>query len=152
LRQTDPPHDYGRVLLLWTAARMPGLLDDEQRTALVDTIWPHQSEDDGWSILAFAEPEEWGDGSRADKLRNEAEFENPPSDGHMTGLAVTVLRHAGVSPDDPRLIRAINWLRHNQRESGRWWTRSLNTDKFHFITYSGTCFALLGMASCDALE
>ena len=34
--------------------------------------------------------------------------------------------------------------------SGRWWTRSLNTDKFHFITYSGTVFPLLALDACDA--
>ena len=53
----------------------------------------------------------------------------------MTGLAVLVLREAGVPANDPRLQKGIQWLLANQRESGRWWTRSLNTDKAHYITY-----------------
>ena len=39
----------------------------------------------------------------------------------------------------------------DRRQSGRWWTRSLNTDKWHFITYSGTCYPLLALAKCGAL-
>ena len=42
----------------------------------------------------------------------------------MTGLAVLVLREAGVPANDPRLQKGVQWLLTNQRESGRWWTRS----------------------------
>jgi squalene-hopene/tetraprenyl-beta-curcumene cyclase len=50
-------------------------------------------------------------------------------------------------------IRACGeaWLLRNQRQSGRWWTRSLNTDKWHFITYSGSAYPLLALSLCDAL-
>ena len=69
----------------------------------------------------------------------------------MTGLAVLVLREAGVAADDPAVRRGVDWLLANQRESGRWWTRSLNTDSWHFITYSGTTLPLRALAACDAL-
>ncbi|MBL9084448.1 MAG: hypothetical protein JNK76_21785 [Planctomycetales bacterium] len=151
LRKTPPPHDYGRVLLLWAALRMPDLLDDARRRELVDQLARHQRPDGGWSIRNFAEPEQWGKGNRAEKLRAEPEFTTTPSDGHMTGLAVVVLREAGVPKNDPRLKKAVAWLKSNQRESGVWWTRSLNTDKFHFITYSSTAFPLLALAMCDEL-
>jgi hypothetical protein len=75
----------------------------------------------------------------------------PLSDGHMTGLAVLVLREAGVQVNDPRLQKGIQWLLTNQRESGRWWTRSLNTDKTHYITYSGTAYPLLALMKCGVL-
>ena len=99
----------------------------------------------------FGTPETWGKGNRAAKLRAEADFANPPSDGHMTGFAVLVLREAGIPASDPRIRKAVHWIKANQRESGRWWTRSLNTDKFHFVTYSGTCYPLLALAHCNAL-
>ena len=150
LRTTTPPHDYARVLLLWTASRMPGLLDDSRRAELVEMLLQKQREDGGWSIRTFAMPEQWGGGNRADKLRGEPEFASPPSDGHMTGLAIVVLRASGVAKDDPRIARGIAWIKTHQRASGRWWTRSLNTDKFHFITYSGTAFSLLALDACDA--
>ena len=152
LRNTEPPHDYGRLLLLWVSARLPGLIDAERKASITDSIWTHQQADGGWSIRTFAAPETWGSGNRAAKLRAEVEFKNPPSDGHMTGLAVLVLRETGIPKSDPRIKKAVRWLKANQRESGRWWTRSLNTDKYHFITYSGTCYPLLALAKCGALD
>lgn len=151
LRTTTPPHDYGRLLLLWTSTRLPGLLEENQKQNIIATIWKQQRDDGGWSIRTFATPEAWGDGGRANKLREEPEFNDPPSDGHQTGLAILVLREAGVSAQNERMVRGIQWLLDNQRESGRWWTRSLNTDGYHFITYSGTCYPILALAKCDAL-
>lgn len=151
LRTEPPPHDYGRVLLLWASSRMPDLLDSEQKQQLVEMIWRHQRPDGGWSIRTFAAPEAWGRGNRAEKLRGEPEFADPPSDGHQTGLAIVVLRSCGTKANDPRLRRAVEWLLANQRASGRWWTRSLNTDGQHFITYSGTALSLLALSLCDAL-
>lgn len=151
LQNEDPPHDYGKTLLLWAAARMPGLLDDARKQALIETVLSHQREDGGWAIRSFSAPEKWGGGNRAEKLRNEPEFANPPSDGHQTGLAIVVLREAGLSADDARIQKGVKWLLAKQRESGRWWTRSLNTDKWHFITFSGTAYPLLALQACDAL-
>ena len=150
--QTQPaPHDYGRLLLLWTANHMPALLSAEQRQAIIEMLWTHQQPDGGWSIRSFSTPEKWGGGNRAEKLRAEPEFKHPPSDGHQTGLVVYVLRQAKVPASDPRIQRAVHWLKSNQRQSGRWWTRSLNTDNYHFITYSGTFYPLLALYHCDAL-
>jgi squalene-hopene/tetraprenyl-beta-curcumene cyclase len=151
LRETEPPHDYGGVVLLWAAARMSDLLPKERRQKLIEMLWSHQRDDGGWSIRTFSTPEKWGRGNRAAKLRAEPEFKNPPSDGHMTGLAVLVLREAGVPAKDARLQKAVQWLLANQRASGRWWTRSLNTDKFHYITYSGTAYPLLALMKCGEI-
>ncbi len=74
LRTAQPPHDYGRVLLLWASARMPGLIDQAQQHALVEMIWKHQQSDGGFAIRTFAVPEAWGRGNRAAKLRGEPEF------------------------------------------------------------------------------
>ncbi|MBS0211217.1 MAG: terpene cyclase/mutase family protein [Planctomycetes bacterium] len=149
LRTTKPPHDYGRVLLLWASTRLPGIVED--RAELLSTLSKHQREDGGWSIRTFAEPEQWGRGNRAEKLRGEPDFANPASDGHMTGLAIVVLREAGVPANDPRIERGIAWLKSQQRASGRWWTRSLNTDKSHYITYSGTAYPLWALQMCGQL-
>jgi len=151
LQTTPPPHDHGRTLLLWASTRVPGLLDDAQKQELIEMLWRHQRDDGGWSIRTFAAPEEWGAGNRAGELKAESDFDDPPSDGHQTGLAIVVLRDAGVPVDDPRIQRAVAWLRTNQRASGRWWTRSLNRDRLHFITYSGTCYAMLALAKCGVL-
>ena len=151
LTTTPPPHDYSRVLLLWANSRMTDLLASKPQRELIEVLFKHQRDDGGWSIRTFAAPEAWGGGNRAEKLKAEPEFANPPSDGHMTGLAVIVLRSSGVAADDPRIQKGIAWLKSNQRESGRWWTRSLNTDNSHFITYSGTAYPLLALQMCDAM-
>jgi squalene-hopene/tetraprenyl-beta-curcumene cyclase len=151
LRTEVPKQDYDRTLLLWAAARLPGLLENDRRQQLVEMVLKKQRPDGGWSIRSFGEPEQWGRGNRAEKLRGEPEFANPPSDGHQTGLAIIVLRESGLAADDPRIRKGTQWLLANQRASGRWWTRSLNTEKWHFITYSGTAFPLLALSLCDAL-
>lgn len=151
LHDTPPPHDYGRVLLLQASTRFPGLVDATGISEIVAMIKRHQHEDGGWSIRSFAAPEAWGNGNRAAKLRAEPDFESPESDGHMTGLAILALREAGVPADDEGITRGVTWLRANQRASGRWWTRSLNTDSWHFITYSGTALPILALHACGAL-
>jgi len=158
LQKTEPAHDYGRLILLWTAAQYQDLLSAEKKQALIEMVRKQQLPDGGWSIRTFAAPEAWGRGNRAEKLREEPEFDqkgnvwkNPTSDGHQTGLAIIVLRESGVPADDPQIQKGIQWLLTHQRESGRWWTRSLNTDRWHFITYSGTFYPLVALKKCDVL-
>ena len=151
LSKTNPPHDYGRVVLLWASSRMTGLLSEDEKTSIINRIWQLQRPDGGWSIRTFADPEQWGDGNRAEKLRSEIDFEDPPSDGHQTGLVLIVLSEVGIGKNDPRIRRGVEWLLRNQRQSGRWWTRSLNTDTFHFITYSGTLYPLVALFNYNAI-
>lgn len=152
LRTQAPPHDYARVWLLWAGARWDGILDDERKERLIQLLWDHQRKDGGWSLRSFAEPHEWGDGSREGKITSDLDFYMPRSDGHMTGLALIALREAGVSALDPRIQDAIRWIDNNQRATGRWWTSSLNTERLHLITYSATAYSLLSLWKCNALS
>ena len=70
----------------------------------------------------------------------------------MTGLAVIVLREHGLDAKAAPLQQATTWLLQNQQESGRWWTRSLNTDSWHFITYSGTAYPVLALQMTHVLQ
>jgi len=153
LRETPPKNDHQRTLLLWASTRVESLLGKEQRQKFVNMLWSQQRDDGGWSIRTFATPESLGGGRRAEQLKTEADYLNPSSDGYQTGLAVVVLREAGVAAEDARIQRAVKWLLSNQRESGRWWTRSLNTEsRFHFITYSGSAYSALALAKCNAMD
>jgi squalene-hopene/tetraprenyl-beta-curcumene cyclase len=143
--------DYDRTDLLWASAELPGLIDATRQQQLVQMIFAHQRPDGGWAMRSFAQPEEWGKGNRAPRLRAEPDLADPPSDGHMTGLAIIALRKAGLPATDPHIQRGIAWLTANQRSSGRWWTRSLNSDNWKFINYSGTVYPLLALSMCDAL-
>jgi hypothetical protein len=44
----------------------------------------------------------------------------------------------------------VEWLKTHQRESGRWFTRSLNQDNMHDITHAGRAMAVMALAACDA--
>ena len=59
-----------------------------------------------------------------------------------------MLRQAGLAADDPAVVKGVAWLKANQRESGRWFTRSLNNDKAHYITNAGTALAVMALAAC----
>jgi squalene-hopene/tetraprenyl-beta-curcumene cyclase len=152
LRDSSPKNDHDRLLLLWASTRLPDLLTSERRAELVDGVWQRQLPDGGWSIWNFAKPEELRGGRRALSIQAEPDYTHPRSDGYQTGLAVVVLRDAGVSADDERIQKAVHWLLTHQRESGRWWTRSLNvSSRFHFVSYSGTAYAALALSRCNAL-
>ncbi|MEM7144690.1 MAG: hypothetical protein AAF591_06120 [Verrucomicrobiota bacterium] len=152
LRKTPPLNDHERLLLLWASTRIPSLLTQSARDKTLEMITRQQRPDGGWSIRTFATTETWGSPRRAAELATEPNHDNPESDGYMTGLTLLVLADAGIPPTDPRIIRGIKWLKSHQRESGRWWTKSLNVDsRFHFITYSGTAYAALALARHDAL-
>ena len=69
-----------------------------------------------------------------------------PSDGYATGLVVYVLRQAGA-PTEP-IRRGVDWLKTNQRASGRWFTPSVNADRAHYITNAGTALAVLALKAC----
>jgi squalene-hopene/tetraprenyl-beta-curcumene cyclase len=47
------------------------------------------------------------------------------------------------------MVKGVKWLLANQRESGRWFTRSLSNDKAHYITNAGSAFAVLALAACE---
>jgi len=149
LRDTLPPHDYARVWLLWSSTKLPDVLDPDSRDRIIQSIWRLQHEDGGWALRDFAAAGEWSAGPLKVKLEADPAYGKEPSDGHMTGLAVCALVDAGIPVADPRIQSAAEWLLANQRESGRWWSRSLNTDTYHFLTYSATSFALSALAKCN---
>lgn len=146
LKNTPPPHAYAQILLWSAAYYWPDLQKEGSKKSLMALVQALQQEDGGWALRSFAAPEEWGNGGRAQRLQDESEFDKSKSDGHMTGLICMILRQYGFSSSNPVLSRGLKWLKSHQRVSGRWWTRSLNTDRFHFITYSGTCYALMALA------
>ena len=71
-------------------------------------------------------------------------------DAYGTGLALVVAREMGVPALDARLQR-VAWLKANQRESGKWFSRSPAKDSMHYFTNTGCAFALLGLQACGAL-
>ena len=139
LKANPAPTMHHRAMVLWASSYVDGFLMPEERKAVIEELLELQQTDGGWALASL------GDWKRDDGLEQDVKT----SDGYGTGFVIYVLRRAGLPADDSRLQRGVAWLKANQRESGRWFTRSLNKDNKHFITHAGTAFALLALTSCE---
>jgi squalene-hopene/tetraprenyl-beta-curcumene cyclase len=140
-RKTAPPDMHHQTVLLWASTRLDGLMDGKQKDATIQTLRSLQREDGGWNLPSL------GTWKRRNGQPNDPKG---PSDGYATGLIVYVLRQARVPAADPAIKRGVAWIKSNQRISGRWFTRSLNDDKHHYIATAGTAFCV--MALHDVLD
>lgn len=141
LAKNPPPSMHHRIVLLWASCRLPDLMPEVERRITGQEILLLQRPDGGWSLPTL------GNWKRQDGSSNEAD--KAPSDGYATGLCVYVLRQAEVPKDEPAVRRGVQWLQRNQRESGRWFTRSLTTDNYHYISHAGTALAVMALKACE---
>jgi squalene-hopene/tetraprenyl-beta-curcumene cyclase len=140
-RSTPAPSLHHQAWLLWASAKLDGLLTTEQQQATIAELLALQRSDGGWSMEALGKG--WV-GRKGEEANADA-----PSDGYGTGLVVHVLRQCGVPASDAALQRGKTWLASNQRESGRWFTRSINGVKQHYISDAASAFAVLALADRD---
>jgi squalene-hopene/tetraprenyl-beta-curcumene cyclase len=140
LRRQSSPTLHHSAWLLWASLRLDGLLDQAQQQKIVQTLLSVQRPDGGWSLPSL------GDWKGYDGRDNDV---NAPSDGYATGFVVHVLRQAGLPKDHAAIRKGADWLRKNQRVSGRYFTRSLNRDTTHYISNAGSAFALLALKECE---
>lgn len=129
---------FERVMLVWVSTKLPGLLSEPERKAIIADALAKQQADGGFSTTDLVAP--W---TRADKTPLETK-----SDGYATGLVAIVLQEAGVSPKRPELKNALDWLAKNQEAAdGRWLAYSLNknrdlsSDAGKFMSDAATAFA-----------
>jgi squalene-hopene/tetraprenyl-beta-curcumene cyclase len=143
LANTPAPTLHHKAWLLWASVQLDGLMTQEERDATVKELLAVQQKDGGWSLASL------GDWKGFDGRANDPKA---ASDGYGTGLVTYVLRQAGVAADKEPVRRGVAWLKGNQRESGRWFTQSLNTDKTHYISHAGTAFAVLALEACGEIK
>ena len=122
---------YEQGMLLWAARHVEGLMTDAERDRAVADLLALQRADGGWALERLT-------------LGNDKK----DSDGYGTGFVLFVARQAGVRADDARLQKGIAWLKSNQRESGRWFTRSPGGSKQNLHSNAGTAFAVLALHAC----
>ncbi len=137
-KKVPPPDLHHTAMLLWASTKLDGLMTAAERNRAVASLKAKQRKDGGWALPSL------GDYER----RDEDTPTNDPkanSDGYGTGFITYVLLQAGAKPTDAEIVNAVKWLKANQRASGRWFTRSLNTDKAHYISNAGTAFAVLAL-------
>jgi squalene-hopene/tetraprenyl-beta-curcumene cyclase len=139
-RTHNAPDLHHRTMLLWASTKLDGLMSPEDRETTMQGLFRVQRPDGGWNLPSL------GSWKRHDESPNSPDG---PSDGYGTGLAVYVLRQAGVPASDERLQKAVAWLTAHQRESGGWFTRSLNDDEHHhYISHAGSALAVMALDAC----
>jgi len=137
-----------RVLLLWAARKLPGLLEPDRQKAIIAELLEKQQADGGWSLSSLS-----GGWKRADGTSQET-----TSDGYATGLITFVLPQAGIWPANDKLKRGLAWLTANQdKTEGSWPAYSLNKNKEHhispetalFMNDAATSYAVLSLTASD---
>jgi squalene-hopene/tetraprenyl-beta-curcumene cyclase len=126
------PSLHHKGMLFWASKHLPGLMTPEEQKKTVEDLLALQKPDGGWGVATFL-PWRRGDGKEQDL---------ESSDGYGTAFVIHLARLGGIPATDERLAKGILWLKSHQRESGRWFTRSLNKDGRSFLTHAGTAFAL----------
>jgi squalene-hopene/tetraprenyl-beta-curcumene cyclase len=108
---------HNRVALLWAASKLPDVIPSSLRQRILDDVFAAQRDDGAWVISALG-PFNAHEGAPALTPATDA--------GYATGFTTFVLQQAGTPKRDPRLQRALGWLRSHQDEGGTWGATSLN--------------------------
>jgi squalene-hopene/tetraprenyl-beta-curcumene cyclase len=100
---------HNRLMAVWA-----GVAPEAGRRSTLDELWRKQSADGGWTLDAL------GPWAKHEKAPPAA----PGSNAYATAYTAAALRAAGVS--DPRLTRALDWLKSRQDPKGYWDAVSMN--------------------------
>ncbi len=157
LREYQPRNDYEQSLKLKLASVMPELLTKTEIDESVAMLRRHQQSDGGWSTRRMSDSSKWSvrKPSRIiELLKSEPDADAPASDPYMTALAIVLMRESNIPADDNQIQRGIAWLKANQRQSGRWWMKSLSfkgDNRKNYTTYISTAQALRALALCGEI-
>lgn len=142
IRNNPPDSVHDKAVLLWASVRTPGLLTPEEQGDYAHSILALQKSDGGWSLPSLGE---W---PRRDGAPNDPHGD---SDGYATSLAALALCQHGYGIKDAPVKQAMTWIQQHQRVSGRWYTRSLYSDRFqNYLSNMGTAYAIMALDACGA--
>ena len=142
----NPPKSlHHRAMLAWCSVRLEGITTQEQRLTTLSELLSLQLDDGGWSTAGLLT--DW----QGLDTEDGRPLDTRTSDGYGTGLVIVIARELGVPADDPRLQRGIGWLLANQRESGKWFTRSPVKEAGNLISNVGSAYVVLAFQACGKL-
>jgi squalene-hopene/tetraprenyl-beta-curcumene cyclase len=143
-RAAQPLHN--RLMLLWASAGFPETLPAAERRALVEEVWKKQQADGSWTMDSLGP--------------FPAHAKAPHTEGgsaYATAFAAYVMQQAGGDPENPKLARALAWLRTRQNpECGCWESVSMNEKyepgsmQLKFMDDAATSFAVLALLRAGA--
>lgn len=107
---------HNRLMLLWAARKLPGLLPKPAMKAIVEEALKKQNDDGSWSTEALGPWKEHPDSKLA-----------PGANSYATAVAAYLLQTGGVPASDRRIAAALAWLRaHQDPQAGYWDSASMN--------------------------
>ena len=131
---------HNRLLLLWAAAKLPAAVGDARQSIIEETLKKQQS-DGSWTIAALGP---WKD--------HPAAAPDEGASAYATAVAAFALEQAGVPRSDPKLKKALDWLRSKQDpQFGYWAADSMNKRREPgsmpegFMRDAATAFAVLAL-------
>jgi squalene-hopene/tetraprenyl-beta-curcumene cyclase len=132
-----------RAGLLWASAKLPELLQPDQRNAIIQDLTRAQQEDGGWTTSSLVV---------ATWKRKDGSALETKSDGYSTGLVSFVLQQAGVTREQSPVKESVAWLVRNQDTAeGFWPAYSLNkkrdpaSDAGRFMSDAATAYSVLAL-------
>jgi len=140
-QRADRERLFNRVMVLWAASKIDGVLTATQRQAIIAAVTEKQRADGGWSLSDL------GSWKRVDGTELDTS-----TDGYATGLVVLALRRAGLPRTDATVSKGLTWLsQHQDPATGRWSASSLNkqrdpaSDIGKFMSDAATAYAVLAL-------
>ncbi len=155
LKTAPPMNDFDRILKLQLAFLCPELVNQSDKVAAIELLTAKQHADGGWSTRDMSPLEDWHfemSETVTKLIQSLPDAASPESDPYMTALAVVLLRQVEIPVSDVRIQAGLNWLKQEQRVSGRWWMHSLYRGNFHYTTYIATVEALKAFELCGELS
>lgn len=143
LAKNPPPETHHALFLAMASQKLEGLMTEDQRKELLSKLKKDQRPDGGWNLASLGRTWKGNDGRKPDI--------HSPSDAYATGLVVMALTTCGDEKDLEAVNKGADWILKNQRASGRWFTRSLNNDRHHYIANAGSAYAILALEAAGKL-
>jgi squalene-hopene/tetraprenyl-beta-curcumene cyclase len=135
-----------RLAVAWASTKLPEAMDSKTRDAVLREVTEKQRPDGGWSMESLGP---W-------KVHPNAPAAAPGSNAYATAFTTLVLLDTGAKATDPRMERALEWLRsHQDREGGYWNADSMNKQykpdsmEIQFMRDAATGFAAKALLTAE---
>ena len=134
---------HSRLAMLWASPKMPGLLEENERKALISEVLRKQQPDGSWTIQSLGE------------FMPHPDAPAQPEGGHPYATAYTafILRQAGAPEAKAAVGKAQAWLKASQdKATGSWFAPSMNKKypdgsmESKFMADAATSFAVLALS------
>jgi squalene-hopene/tetraprenyl-beta-curcumene cyclase len=139
---------HHRLISLWASARLKGLLPETSTEQILKETWQGQEADGGWTLKSLGP---WKDHPQAPP--------QPGSNAYATALVALSVQEYGISREDPRVVKALNWLKaHQDSHDGAWAAVSFNKQyeagsmQIEFLRDAATGFAALALLGGTGLH